>query len=422
MEKKNILFLITFFFVLSLFSYLFYLSTNYVINYWTFSQAHINYSDGFVKRGLFGTVFLFIENKFHIEFIESFNLFFIIFYLLNIILFFLIIRQYSKFYYIFLFLALSPTLILFSFNDLGGYQRFDAISIFLILFHTYLINLYRSKKISFINYKKKIFLIILPFIFVSIFIHEIQCWSIPFHFLMIKSIYDENNIKYKNLLIYFSPLFFASIVIFFYPISEQTINSMIERLSERNLWTGAIAVASSSEGNLNILNYEIETNLLNFYNLKINLFFLLMGIIPINILLIFLKKKKLINIKNKYIFSYFYLSIIPYLSFFAIGDTGRWIHMISIISFSFLGQYPLRENIYYYNKYKSLISKVILLILLIVYCFFIRLPHGGNLQEKKITIWGGLNKKFEAAYIIYFGKNIGQKFDLNYRFKKNNGK
>ena len=147
-----------------------------------------------------------------------------------------------------------------------------------------------------------------------------------------------------------------------------------------------------------------------------------MGIIPINILLIFLNKKKLINIQNKYIFSYFYLSIIPYLSFFAIGDTGRWIHMISIISFSFLGQYPLRENIYYYNKYKSLISKVILLILLIVYCFFIRLPHGGNLQEKKITIWGGLNKKFEAAYIIYFGKNIGQEFDLNYRFKKNNGK
>ena len=80
---------------------------------------------------------------------------------------------------------------------------------------------------------------------------------------MIKLIYDENNVKYKNLLIYFSPLFFASIVIFFYPISEQTINSMIERLSERNLWTGAIAVASSSEGNLNIINYEIETNLLN---------------------------------------------------------------------------------------------------------------------------------------------------------------
>ncbi len=408
--------------MLSLFTYLFYISNNYIINYWTFSQAHINYSDGFVKRGLFGTIALFLENRFNIKFVNTFNIFFILIYLSNILIFFILIKKYSHFKFLFLFFALSPVLILFSFNDLGGYQRFDAISIFLILFHTFLINLYRSKKISFTKYKIKFFLIVLPLMFISIFIHEIQCWSIPFHFFMIKLIYDENNIKYKNLFIYFSPLFLASIVIFLYPISEQVINSMIERLSERNLWTDAIAVASSSEGNFNVIKYEIETNLLNFYNLKINLFFLFMGIIPINILLIFLNKKKLININNNYVFSYFYLSIIPYLSFFAIGDTGRWLHMISIISFSFLGQYPLLQNIHYIGKYKSFFSKVIFLIVLTVYCFFIRLPHGGNLQEKKITIWGGLNKKFEAVYMIYFGKNIDQKFDLNNRFKKNNGK
>ncbi len=422
MIKKNILFFLTFLFVLSLFTYLFYVSNNYIINYWTFSQAHINYSEGFVKRGLFGTIALFLENRFNIKFVSTFNIFFILIYLTNILIFFAIIKKYSHFKFLFLFFALSPVLILFSFNDLGGYQRFDVISIFLILFHTYLINLYRSKKISFSNYKIKFLLIILPLMFISIFIHEIQCWSIPFHFFMIKLIYDENNIKYKNLFIFFSPLLLASIVIFLYPISEQTIYSMIEQLNERNLWTDAITVASRSQGNFNVISYEIKTNLFNFYNLKINLFFLFMGIIPINILLIFLNKKKLINIKNKYVFSYFYLSIIPYLSFFAIGDTGRWIHMISIVSFCFLAQYPFMENIHFFNKYKSLISKVIFVILLVVYCFFIRLPHGGNLQEKKITIWGGLNKKFEAVYMIYFGKNIDQKFNLNNRFKKNNGK
>ena len=98
---------------------------------------------------------------------------------------------------------------------------------------------------------------------------------------------------------------------------------MIERLSERNLWTDAIAVASSSEGNFNIIKYEIETNLINFLNLKINLFFLFFGIIPINILLIFLNKKKLSNINNNSVFSYVDLSIIRSLSFFALGDTGR---------------------------------------------------------------------------------------------------
>ena len=79
MTKNKALFYILFFFVLSLFTYLFYLSTQYIINFWTFSQAHINYSDGFVKRGLFGTIALYLENKFKVEFITSFNLFFIIF-------------------------------------------------------------------------------------------------------------------------------------------------------------------------------------------------------------------------------------------------------------------------------------------------------------------------------------------------------
>ena len=138
MTKNKALFYILFFFVLSLFLYLFYLSTQYIINFWTFSQAHINYSDGFVKRGLFGTIALLMENKLSIKFINSFNLFFIIFYLINIVLYFKIIKNYINFNFILFFLALSPTLIIFSFNDLGGFQRFDVISIFLILFHSYI--------------------------------------------------------------------------------------------------------------------------------------------------------------------------------------------------------------------------------------------------------------------------------------------
>ena len=214
MTKKDILYYLTFFFVLILFSYLFLLSTKYIINFWTFSQAHINYSDGFVKRGLFGTIALLIENKFNIKFITSFNIFFIVFYLINLLLFFIIIKQYSELYFTFIFLALSPTLILFSFNDLGGFQRFDIISIFLILLHSYFVNLLRSDKINFENYKRKFFIIIFPSIILSIFIHEIQCWSVPFHFFTIKMIYDEKNKNFKKLLKYFSLLIAASIFVF----------------------------------------------------------------------------------------------------------------------------------------------------------------------------------------------------------------
>ena len=422
MTKNNFLYYTTFFFVIFLFTYLFYLSTKYVINYWTFSQAHINYSDGFVKRGLFGTIALYIENKFNIKFINLFNFFFIFFYFLNLILYFRIIKNYVKFNILFIFLALSPTLIVFSFNDLGGFQRFDAISIFLILFHSYIINLTRSKKITFRNYRLSFILIIFPISLISIFVHEIHCWSIPFHFFLIRTIYNESNKKLNELYYYFSILIIISISVLAFPIDETTINSMINKLKDRELWDGAIKVASSSEGNLNIIKYEINTNLLTFYNFKINLFFLIMGVLPFQLLLIYFNNKKIIKIENKKYYISFYLSIAPYLTFFAIGDTGRWLHIISIISFSFFAQYPITKTNLIFFKNRTILFKIVLIIFLIVYCFFIRLPHGGNLQEKKISIWGGLNKKFEAAYMIYFGKNIDEKFNLNKRFKKKNGK
>ena len=418
MIKNNLLYYGTLLFVLILFTYLFYLSTSYIINFWTFSQAHINYSDGFVKRGLFGTIAIFLDKNLIIKFINTFNYFFITIYLFNILLFFVIIKQYVQFNFIFLFLSLSPTLILFSFNDLGGYQRFDAISILLILYHTYTANQYRLNKINFKKYKNKFILIIFPVIIISIFIHEIQCWSIPFHFFTIKNICFEKNIKFKQFSIYFILLVLLSLFVFLFPVNDQDISSMVKKLSNKNLWVDAIIVASSTEGNLNIINYEIKNNLLNFYNLKINLFFLIMGIIPINIFLYVFNKYRLIQIKNKKTYLYFYLSIIPYLTFFAIGDTGRWLHIISMVSFGFLGQYPIYSDQIKTPKLKSYIFKIISFVILIIYCFFVRLPHGGNLQEKKITIWGGLNKKFEAAYMIYFGKNIDQRFDLNSRFKK----
>lgn len=418
-KKDKILFYITLIFVLSLFFYLFNLSTKYIINYWTFSQAHINYSDGFVKRGLFGTILIFLEKKFSINFIKSFNIFFIFIYFSNIVLFFLILKKYIRFFLLFLFFSLSPILILFSFNDLGGFQRFDAISIFLILLHTYLADLCLSEKITIRKYEKFFKFIIFPLLFISIFIHEILCWSIPFHFFVMRNIFCKFNTKLNNLIIYFIILLIVSIIIFLYPVDQKTILSMIDNLSNKNLWLGAIEVASSSQGNFNIIEYEIKTNLLNFYNFRINLFFLLIGIIPINILIYLFNKYNFIFIKRNTTYIYFYLSIIPYLTFFAIGDTGRWLHLIGITSFSYFAQYPLLRNDFDFFKIINFYKKILAYLLVFIYLFFIRLPHAGNLEEKKITIWGGLYKKFEAAYNIHFKDNFDDKFNLNKRFKKN---
>lgn len=414
--KKNITFVILFFFVLLCFTYLYYLSLDYTINYWSFSQAHLNYSEGFVKRGLFGSIIIFLENKLLISTNKSFTYFFITIYTINIFLFFLNIYKYQSNKLLFLFFSLSPTLIMFSFNDLGGFQRFDSISIMLMLFHSYIIFLFRDKKIRLIKYIQLFNYIILPFIIISCFIHEIQVWSIPFHFLLNFMILSENKILTRMFWLKIFLLIFVVFFIFFYPINIQNVNKMIESLSEKRLWNDSIAVAARTKGNINIIPYELKTNLLNGYNFSINLFFTLMAVLPINFLIIKFSNK--IKYPKNFLL-YLNLSYIPFLSYFAIGDTGRWINLISFAALSFFSQFPYQNNNFKkVIKDKSNIKFMITLILIIIYVFFTRLPHCCNLKEKEITIWGGVYKKIEAGYNMFIIKNNNDHYNLNKRFKK----
>ena len=428
-SKNSIFFYLSSLFILSLFSYLFYLSLDYVINFWTFSQSHLNYNGGFVKRGLFGTVSIFIENKFKIKTSFSFSFFFIFFYLISILLYLKIIREYISNKILFIYLLLSPTLIMFSFNDLGGYQRFDIISILLILIHIIIVRNYRYKKIDFKNYFKLFNFLIVPSIIVSLFIHEIQAWTIPFHFLFAKNIVLESKNSQKILIPSLISCIVIIIFIFFYPISQETINLMLYKInsvSNKDLWLDAVLVAARTEGNLGVIKYELNTNLFNFYNLKINLFFIFLSTIPFVFFTNFFQQKNIIKIENKKkVFGYMFLSVLPlFLFLFPVGDTGRWINIISFVSLAFFAQFPFEDNEVDNFLPKISIKNFVFATIVIICCFFIRLPHCCNLEQKEINIWGGLSKKFLVFYYMQDKKydnldyDVKEKYyDIKQRFK-----
>ena len=416
-SRSNISFLIILSFISICFLYLFDLSLNHIINFWTFSQSHLNYSHGFVQRGLFGTIILFLEEAFKINTRYSFAIFFIIIYSLNALLFLIIIYKYRSYKFLLFFLGLSPTLIMFSFNDLGGYQRFDALSIFLMMLHSYFVFLYRSQKINLGKYLNIFNFTIFPMIMISLFVHEIQAWSLFFHFFINFMVLKEKKLSLFSLYIKIIISFLVVIFVFFYPVSQETINQMVNDLSSREIWLDAVRVAARTEGNLGIINYELKTNLFNFYNFKINLFFTLLSILPFNFFMIYYRNKNIISFqKNSLI--YLNLSVIPFLSYFAIGDTGRWINLISFTAFSFFAQFPFKKNIEDKLSKVFEIKKVLLFLIIFIYCFFNRLPHCCNLQEKNITIWGGVFKKVEAVYNIYIIKNKNKHYNFDERFKK----
>lgn len=415
LPKKSFFFYIIFLFVFFLFSSIFILSLFKIVNMWTFSQSHINYSYGFVKRGLFGTIMLFLENFFSLSTKKVFSVFFIILTSINIILFFNIIKKYSTNFLVFLFLALNPTLIMFSFNDLGAYQRFDAISIFAMLLHCIYACNHNLKNDIFI-YKKKLFFIIFPIIFISSFIHEIIIWSLPLHILITMNATKED---FNKTISYYLIFLILVLIIFFFPVTDTTVQKMIRDLSERNLFIDAIIVASASKGNLQVLSYEIQTNLLNFYNFKINLFFIVLSTLPFLFFINYLQKNNYLDVKIKKYHLIF--ATFPYLTLFAIGDTGRWISLISFTSLTFMSQFPLKKNIKNFRVSKKIFLQrlftLILFIIIFIYVFFIRMPHCCNLENKGITIWGGISHKLYAFSKI-ISKDQDDFYNLNKRFKE----
>jgi hypothetical protein len=417
-NKKKVderIFYLTFIFVLALFSSVFLLSLFKIVNSWTFSQAHVNYFDGYVKRGLFGTLMLLIEEITGFSTRKFFSFFFIILTTANILLFFLLIKKFSRNYLLFFFLALNPTLILFQFNDLGGYQRFDSLSIFLILLHSLISYNVNIEKVDLKFYKKILYLIIFPVFIFSLFVHEIIAFSIFFHiFLTFKTIKKK---RLLNITPYFF-LFGLILFILIFPENNLALEKLNKLAHDRGLFLEAMIYASSfSSVNSHIA--EFNQNFFILYNAKIHFFFIFIATILLTIIPIYLKNKKyLVFSKSDFIISF--TLIAPYLIFFAIGDSGRWISLISFTSLGIFCQYEISKKFYNpsfanYNLKKKIIYTIIS-ITIFVLCFFIRLPHCCNLEEKKITIWGGISSKILILSKI-LKKDKNDFYDLDKRFK-----
>jgi hypothetical protein len=132
-----------------------------------------------------------------------------------------------------------------------------------------------------------------------------------------------------------------------------------------------------------------------------------------------MQKKNYLYVKiNSY---YLIIAIIPYLTLFVIGDTGRWISLISFTCLAFVSQFPLKNDIQNFKISKKIFVQglftLTLLIIIFIYVFFIRLPHCCNLEKKGITIWGGISHKLYAAYKIV-SKDQDDFYNLDKRFNQ----
>ena len=160
--------------ILIFFSPLFYYSYEYILNIWAYSDAFVNYSHGFIRRGLLGEIIINIHKftNFKIFYIHSSIFLFIT--ILNIILYINLLKKISDDRLVYFFLIFNPAIILFPLYDTGGYLRKELFVITSMLIHTTVCSKFHNDKISINYYNKFLLFFNIPLIVTLTLNHGIQ--------------------------------------------------------------------------------------------------------------------------------------------------------------------------------------------------------------------------------------------------------
>ena len=140
MFKKKLIINAIFILIIILYIPIIFQSFKEPLHSYAFTELHINYLGGFIRRGLLGEISrLFSPLINNIYFFASI---FGILYFIHIILFYKLIKKFENFSLIIIFLCLSPSLLVFPITHPENYMRNDIFFIIAILSHSLFI--YRS--------------------------------------------------------------------------------------------------------------------------------------------------------------------------------------------------------------------------------------------------------------------------------------
>jgi hypothetical protein len=311
---------------------------------WAYSELLINWSGGFVRRGLYGSLAIGFHNLtgYGVAFLTGVIFASLTFIQICIIMY--LLRQYKENHYIVVLVALSPVMILFAVYDNSAYLRKETFLHTAILLHALIAYLSLRNIITIFTYRNLFIFAIAPIILINILIYEVQFFFVPFHIALTFSIYahfhsteKERSIPSSVPFIIFYVitilLLIASIIGHGTPDKSAQMFEAIHPWSRAN--NSAIAAHAWTYGQ-NLRNIkEIFDN--NLTILTYLIYFLLgpaMIVISMN------------SVANTGKLNGFWLIpiILPIALFFIGWDWGRWINMIAIHSGAYMLHFPKRKK------------------------------------------------------------------------------
>ena len=334
------------------------------------SDWFINYSGGFVRRGLTGEVITNFSSIFSIGLRDAILIFQIIFFVSLYYLIFLFCKN-LLFNRLLILSILSPIFVIYPVAEIEALGRKE-----LIIFSIYLTYLYTNIKSIKIQLLYKILLF--P---ICILVWEPSIIFFTYIFLVDLFVLRINkfNKVFFNLLFSFVPLLITTIIIYLNPISSENYFIMADNLkSEFNeiCYMSCSFVGVQSDNSFKELFEAIREKFKISYAFRYFLI-LVIGFLPLITLLKYslIKKKDSIFFEKKFknLFLIFFVTFLPStILYFVMYDWARVVHIayfFSLITFLFL----LKENFIILDKNKirknllSSISKKNFLIVFIIF-------------------------------------------------------
>ena len=317
---------------------------------WGYSELYVNYSGGFIRRGLTGEILL---NFFKITGIDPYFLVVTTNFVLLVALAVLYINSlwglnFSSFG--FRLLAYSPALLLAPLLS-GTFTRKDWILVLLIFLHRYFLE--KNPNIREFNFKSTLYLCTLFFaLSITLLIHEISVLILPIHMYLADKCLKNSRRLVKNIAlvtIVISQTLILVAVGYFHGTTEQikTIKSVIPR--ELGVNDSVLDTASwSIHQNLSLISQILQ----NPIEMIIYLLCFILGPIALYVYIC----------RQKFVMSYSQsILILPLFTLFALGsDWGRWLVLLSfaIVAIMLPLTTDVKKNVDFHSHGSSYIQKL----------------------------------------------------------------
>ena len=413
-KKIDILLLLisfSFFVVINLTYFYLIITSQIELRDYSFNELFINYQAGFIRRGLLGEIAWQFDHLFSIEPIKFFSVFFLISYLVQIILFFFLLRKYLISKFIFILIFFSPSLLLFHIYSPDLYFLKDSLIKLVFLLHAFIFYstfVANKDEKKYFNYLK---FLLIPILFFVILTHEYQDFSLSLHFLIsLGAIQKKKNLN--QIIKIYLPLIIPIILVTIFFGDQKQFEQLNEILKfydvELNPYLGGGLykyIGGFYKWHFYYFSYRDFVNLFLSFILSV---FVIYGLFQ------YLTEKKILSFQSNYQINYLIYFLPSLLPIFLTSDHGRNLSFISFYLIIFYSMMKLNiqklviENI---KINKILFFKLFLIIFLFFYVFMWKLDQvaGFGLQGKP-------NDVFQSslfAEIIKFIKFLYAYIDMN---------